>query len=124
MLECCKNQNNKPLFERGIFRQAYSDHKLVCGKLLRMDDLQKAALEFPCQFSMRIIGDDHEDFLDFVLQIAVKHIPELDEKTARTQPSSGGKYLSVYFPFTAQSREQLNALQSELSSHKRVRFIL
>ena len=89
-----------------------------------MDEHAGEILEFPCEFPLRVIGDDEGDFRDFVLDIIRRYVPELDEQTVSVQPSSNGRYTAIRVQFTAASRQQVDALYIELSSHARVRFLL
>ena len=89
-----------------------------------MDEHSIDILEFPCEFPLRVIGDEADDFYDFVLDVVRRHVPELDDQSVSAQPSSNGRYISIRMKFTAASRQQMDALYIELSSHSRVRFIL
>jgi len=51
-------------------------------------------------------------------------VPDLLEENIISRLSSGSRYRSVSFQFIAESRAQVDALYSELSSHKRVLMIL
>lgn len=89
-----------------------------------MDEHSTDILEFPCEFPLRVIGDDADDFFDFVLDIVRRHVPELDDQSVSAQPSSNGRYISIRMNFTADNRQQVDGLYIELSGHSRVRFIL
>lgn len=84
----------------------------------------KAELIFPCFYPVRVMGLNTEDFTDFVVELVSRHVPDLTEDDFSTRASSGGKYLSVTVSFTAQSREQVDALNKELAEHPRVLFAL
>jgi hypothetical protein len=84
----------------------------------------KPVLQFPCDFPLKVIGHNADDFESFVIEIVHHHVPNLDVTIVDTKPSSGGKYLSVSMNFIADSREQMDALYKELSSHERVVWIL
>ena len=81
-------------------------------------------LKYPILFPLKVIGKDEPDFEDFVIEIVRRHIPELLEENITSRLSNGKKYRSVNFEFMADSREQVDALYTELSSHKRVVMIL
>jgi putative lipoic acid-binding regulatory protein len=81
-------------------------------------------LQFPCQFPLKAIGRDPETFEQFVLEIVRKHIPDLPPNASTTRPSNGGRYLAVTVTFTAESRQQLDAIYRELHSHTRVVMLL
>ena len=84
----------------------------------------KPVIQFPCDFPLKVIGHNADDFESFVVEIVRRHVPELDAAVVNTKPSSGGKYLSVSMKFIADSREQMDALYEELSRHDRVVWIL
>lgn len=84
----------------------------------------KPVLQFPCDFPLKVIGPNADDFEALVVDIVRRHVPELDAAAVSTRPSGGGKYLSVSMNFTADSREQMDALYRELSSHERVVWVL
>ena len=89
-----------------------------------MNGIPETAFEFPCQFPIKVIGKDLDDFELFVVEILRKHVSGLEEGSISTRPSSGGKYISVTVTFLAESREQVDAIYRELSSHKRVLMLL
>jgi hypothetical protein len=89
-----------------------------------MSDENIPIVEYPIPFPLKVIGRDESDFEEFVIEIVRRHIPELLEENITSRLSSGDKYRSVSFQFIANSREQVDALYAELSSHKRVLMIL
>ncbi len=89
-----------------------------------MSDENIPIVEYPIPFPLKVIGRDESDFEEFVIEIVRRHIPELLEENITSRLSSGDKYRSVSFKFIADSREQVDALYAELSSHKRVLMIL
>ncbi len=84
----------------------------------------KTELEFPCYYPIRVMGLNEDDFPAFVMELVSRHVPELRGADISTRSSSGGKYLSVLASFTAQSREQVDALNRELADHPRVLYTL
>ncbi len=89
-----------------------------------MSDTRKSALEFPCQFPVKAIGRDTDEFEAIVTEIIRRHVPDLSDDAVTTRSSSGGKYLSVTATFIAESQEQLDAMYYELSSHEQVLMVL
>lgn len=81
-------------------------------------------VEYPILFPLKVIGVDEDDFELFVVEIVRRHVPELLEENIVSRLSNGNKYRSVSFEFIAESRAQMDALYTELSSHKRVLIIL
>jgi putative lipoic acid-binding regulatory protein len=89
-----------------------------------MTDESKSELKYPIPFPLKVIGANEPDFEEFCIEIVRRHIPELLEENISSEMSKGNKYRSVNFNFIAESREQVDTLYAELSSHKRVLMIL
>lgn len=89
-----------------------------------MTDATFPEIEYPIDFPLKVIGVDEMDFEPFVVEIVRRHVPDLLEENIISRLSSGNRYRSVSFLFIAESREQVDALYAELSSHKRVLMIL
>jgi hypothetical protein len=81
-------------------------------------------VDYPILFTLKVIGVDEDDFELFVVEIVRRHVPELVEENIISRLSNGNKYRSVSFEFIAESRAQMDALYTELSSHERVLMIL
>lgn len=88
------------------------------------EERREPELQFPCEFPLKVIGVNEDDFALFAVEVVGRHIPYLDQETVTRQHSSGGKYLSVSFLFTAESREQVDALYRELTASERVKWVL
>lgn len=81
-------------------------------------------LEFPCEFFIKAMGLNAEDFADLVARLIGRHVADLEGAKVEQRTSSGGKYLSVTIGFQAQDRPQLEAIYQELSRHPRVLMVL
>ena len=80
--------------------------------------------QFPCEISIKVIGDDHNDYLQFVIATISEIAGELEETSITTRKSGGDKYLSVTVPFIAQTRHQLESIYHSLNEDPRTRFII
>ncbi len=85
-----------------------------------MDEPVLPELLFPCQYPVKVIGKDEDNFYEFVLDLITRHVPELSADDFSTRRSGGGKYLAVSVSFIAQSRAQVDGLYKELGQHSRV----
>lgn len=81
---------------------------------------QESPLKFPCEFPIKAMGKAGCDFDTLVVSLVRKHSPDLREGAVRTRFSSGGNYVSVTVTVQARSRQQLDAIYMELTSHERV----
>ena len=74
---------------------------------------------FPCSFPLKVMGLNNGPFESVVQTVIKKHLHDAPVMF-ESRPSSSGKYLSVTATFTATSREQLDALYTELNAHELV----
>ena len=77
-------------------------------------------LEFPCRFSIRVMGLHAPGFADLVRRLVTDQGVDLKVGAVVNKLSSKGKYISVTITFTAASKVQLDAIYHSLSAHKRV----
>jgi len=81
-------------------------------------------LEFPCDFPVKAMGLQRDDFDLLVVEIVRRHAPDLGEGAVSTRASSNGKYLSVTVIVPATSEAQLDAIYRDLTGHERVMMAL
>lgn len=80
--------------------------------------------KFPCDFPLKVMGRRSDDFRSIVLGIVQKHAGSIEPQSIEERPSRDGNYLSLTCTFAAKSREQLDALYTELTSCERVLVVL
>jgi putative lipoic acid-binding regulatory protein len=80
--------------------------------------------EFPCDFPLKVMGRSSDDFRSIVIGIVQKHVGTVEPENIEERPSKDGTYLSLTCTFQAQSRDQLDNLYRELTSHERVLIVL
>lgn len=88
------------------------------------DDPKKSLLQFPCDFPIKIMGKRTDDFSQTVLAIVLKHAPDFAPETVELRASEHANYVSVTCTIRARSREQLDDLYRELTSHPSVKVVL
>jgi putative lipoic acid-binding regulatory protein len=89
-----------------------------------MTDQQETVFEFPCAFPIKAMGKAGEDFDLLVVSIVRKHAGDLEEGKVKIRESSGGKWVSVTVTIQTRSKDQLDAIYRELSSHERVMWAM
>ena len=87
-------------------------------------DTSASALEFPTAFPIKVMGRRTDDFAQAIVEVVLRHAPDFDAGTLEMRTSREGNYLSVTATITATSREQLDALYRELTSHPLVAMVL
>lgn len=80
--------------------------------------------EFPCSLSIKAIGVDYDEYLQFVIDTVLDIIGNVEVSDVTSRKSAGDKYLSVTIPFTAQTREQLESVYQAINEDQRTRFVI
>ena len=88
------------------------------------DPPRESLLTFPCVFPIKVMGRREDGFAQTVVDIVLRHAPDFHPETIEMRSSSQGRYISLTVTLNAKSREQLDALYSELSKHPMVAMVL
>ena len=88
---------------------------------MRMDD---SLFEFPCDFPLKIMGAARDDFAQAMVTVVQAHAPDFDPATMEMRASGKGNYLALTCTIRAHSREQLDELYRDLTSHPYVKIVL
>ncbi len=89
-----------------------------------MIEPKDSLIEYPCDFPLKIFGEAQQDFAQAVATVVVAHAPDFDATTIETRSSRNAKYLSLTCTVRATSREQLDNLYRDLTSHPMVKMVL
>lgn len=80
--------------------------------------------EFPCRFPVKAFGEDSADFERTVFELVKTHVPELTEDDLSRNTSRRGRYVAVTVEVIARSRQQLDAIYSDLTASEAVLMAL
>jgi hypothetical protein len=89
-----------------------------------MTETRESAIEFPCDFPIKVVGKAAQDFDTLVVEIVRRHVADLTEESVSVRASRGGNYVAMTVTVRAHSQQQLDALYTELSGHERVVMVL
>ena len=84
----------------------------------------ESPLQFPTDFPIKVMGHTQDGFAQAIVNVVQKHAPAFDPATVEMRASSAGKYLSLTCTIHATSRQQLDDLYRELTSHPMVVMVL
>ena len=87
-------------------------------------DRSASLIEYPSEFPIKVMGAQVDGFVEAIVAVVRRHDPGFDESKVELRPSRAGNYLGITITVTATSREQLDALYSELSSHPMIKVVL
>ncbi|MCC5858675.1 MAG: DUF493 domain-containing protein [Ectothiorhodospiraceae bacterium] len=85
-----------------------------------MTDQRESAIEFPCDFPIKVMGRADPDFVLRVVEIVRQHVPDLDEQRVKTAASRRGNFVSVTVTVVATSQEQLDRVYLALNADAQV----
>ena len=89
-----------------------------------MSDKPAPKIEFPCEYSIRVMGERSVTFTDEVVEIIQRHAPELTRDTASSKDSSKGTFMRVRVVIIATGVTQLTAIHEDLKEHPAVKMVL
>ncbi len=84
----------------------------------------ESLIEYPSDFPIKIMGVMQDDFAQIMVELVQRHDPDFHAGKMTMRPSSKGNYLALTVTIRATSREQLDNLYRELSSHAMVKVVL
>lgn len=88
------------------------------------EQLQHSFVEYPCDFPLKIFGQQQAGFAQAVLEVVTKHDPGFTAASMEMRASKNTRYVSLTCTIRATSREQLDAVYQELCDHPMVVMVL
>ena len=88
------------------------------------NNLRTSLIEYPCDFPLKIFGQQQPGFAQAMLEVVTRHAPDFAAASMEMRTSKNARYLSLTCTIRATSREQLDALYQELSGHPMVVMVL
>lgn len=84
----------------------------------------ESPLKFPTAFPIKVMGRTADGFAQAIVDVVLKHAPDYEPATLEMRASREGNYLSLTVTINATSRDQLDNLYRELTSHPMVTMVL
>lgn len=81
-------------------------------------------LQFPCEFALKVMGENIDNYPEYVLSVCQKHVEGITPDCVHTRPSRNGKYIAVTVHLVATSRRQLDDLYIELNAYEHTKMAL
>jgi putative lipoic acid-binding regulatory protein len=86
--------------------------------------VNESLIEYPCEFPLKIFGQQHPGFAQAVLEVVTKHDPGFIAASMEMRASKNARYVSLTCTIRATSRAQLDAIYQELCDHPMVKMVL
>jgi uncharacterized protein len=81
-------------------------------------------IDFPCFFSIKVMGESNQVFVETIKILVQTHVPEFSEDDIDKRESSSGKYLSLTCNVWVTSQEHLDTVYRSVTSHPLVKYVL
>ena len=88
------------------------------------DSGDEPKIEFPCDYPIKVLGDNIEGFREQVENVLQGFDPQLDKGRTTVKASKKSRFLSVTVFITATGKEQLAALDKALKQVDAVKMVL
>ncbi|SFV63824.1 Proposed lipoate regulatory protein YbeD [hydrothermal vent metagenome] len=85
---------------------------------------EEQLFNFPCEFPIKAIGKDINNFEEQVTALIQKHIPNIHPKQIKSKLSSSKTFLSVTITILATSKKQLDDIYTDLNKDTNVLYTL
>jgi hypothetical protein len=85
---------------------------------------QESLIEYPCDFPLKIFGETQQGFVQSVAAVVQTYAPDFDVACLTMRASSNAKYVCLTCTIRATSREQLDNLYRDLTTHPMVKMVL
>jgi putative lipoic acid-binding regulatory protein len=84
----------------------------------------ETALEFPCEFPIKMMGRDSQEFRAAARGIVEKHVGAVADEAVQAALSRNGRFVSVTVTITATSKQQLDDIYRDVTAHEHVLMAL
>ena len=81
-------------------------------------------LEFPCDFPIKIMGRESDEFRGLARELVEKHTGPLADDAIVSSLSRNGAFVSVTVTVLAQSQQQLDDIYREVTSNDEILMAL
>jgi len=81
-------------------------------------------IQFPTNFLLKIVGEEHGQFKQEIVEIIQTICPSLTEEHVLTQISKNGRYTSLSVTVYVVSKSQLDSIYKAVGQHKQVKWML
>ena len=89
-----------------------------------MTKTEAPKIEFPCDYPIKAIGDNGDDFKALVIDTVRTFAPDIDEARVTLNPSAKGNFVAVRFFIQATGKEQLELIHKALLATGRVKMVM
>jgi putative lipoic acid-binding regulatory protein len=88
------------------------------------EEQEPPRIEFPCDYPIKVLGRNVDEFPSVVIEIFERHAPGFDQETITVKTSSKATFTSMTITITATGPDQLSQLHQDLMSTGLVQMVI
>ena len=85
---------------------------------------EESAIEFPCEFPIKMMGRNLPEFRITARALVEEHTGSVDDKAVQEALSRNERFVSITVTITATSQQQLDNIYQDVSNHTDVLMAL
>ena len=85
---------------------------------------ESSLIEFPCDFTLKIVGVNSTDFIPQVSAVILQHFPQTAESNISNKMSQQSNYVAISAIVHALDKPSLDSLYSELTKLPGIKMVL
>ena len=85
---------------------------------------EESAIEFPCEFPIKMMGRNTPEFRTTARALVEKHAGTVRDDAVQDTLSRNDRFVSITVTITAKSQQQLDAIYQDVSDHEDVLMAL
>jgi len=85
---------------------------------------EESALQFPCEFPIKLMGRDTPDFRLLARGLVEKHAGKVMDEAVQAAVSRNGSFVSITVTISATSQQQLDDIYRDATAHDDVLMAL
>lgn len=89
-----------------------------------MEEQEPPKIEFPCDYPIKVLGRDGENFESVIYEVFERHAPGFDRSLTKARGSRKGTFVSLTITITATGTDQLEALHQDLLATGQVQMVI
>lgn len=89
-----------------------------------MPDSDETLLKFPCDFPLKVMGDDSDALRTFVRGVIDAHASATPHSAYSEKLSRNGKFVSITILIKAESKQQLDTIYEKFSDSDLTKYVL
>ena len=89
-----------------------------------MSEQEPPRIEFPCEYPIKVLGRQTEEFHEVVVGVFERHAPGFDSESITIKASSKGTFTSLTVTIIATGPDQLRALHHDLMETGLVQMVI